>query len=164
MIMERILAAVTAKAAPIHAETADTAESAQSRWQRDPQPAADSRGKLMPPYGLRIDPQAPAEATSGVATCFPHIPRNPLPERMETGKAVPACTLEWLHEQGCNVLPDDVRFLESWLPRGSKRRNTILLAYVDTWLDAMKREPREHRKDNRGRFTANTRLREGKLE
>jgi hypothetical protein len=73
------------------------------------------------------------------------------------------CTLEWLRGQGCHVLPEDLRFIEPRLPRGSRRRNAALRAYVGTWRAAMEREPLEHRKDGRGRFAANTALLEGRL-
>lgn len=72
-------------------------------------------------------------------------------------------TLEWLRGQGCYVLPEDVSFIAAHLPRGTRGRNTTLRAYVTAWLDAMEREPLEHRRDNRGRLVANTALREGKL-
>lgn len=75
----------------------------------------------------------------------------------------PACNLAWLRAQGCAVLPADVTFIKQHLPRPPELRTTILRAYVTTWLEAMAREPLQQRRDNRGRFTANTLLREGKL-
>lgn len=72
-------------------------------------------------------------------------------------------TLEWLRGQGCAVDRLDLQFIERCLPSGTARRNATLRAYVRALNDAMDREPKPHRKDNRGRFTANTLLREGRL-
>ena len=98
-----------------------------------------------------------------MVTGFPHNPQNPQPGGNESDETGPACTLEWLRGQGCRVLPEDVAFIAALLPRGARRRNATLRAYVGAWLAAMEREALEHRKDNRGRLVANTALREGKL-
>lgn len=79
------------------------------------------------------------------------------------GQELPSLSLDWLRRQGCHALPDDLDFIRRFLPAAATGRAAILRAYVAAWLAAMEREPLPHRKENRGRFTANTRLREGKL-
>jgi len=163
VIMERMRAALTVTTAPTPADSADSAEKAQSRGLQSPQVPAGACGKPPAPCGIRTFPQAPADYTGPVVSCFPHNPQNPQPMLARSDETAPACTLEWLRGQGCNVLPEDVRFIEPRLPRGTRRRRAVLWAYVSAWLDAMERERLEHRRDNQGRLIANTRLREGRL-
>lgn len=99
--------------------------------------------------------QPPTSSTSELK-----IPECPDLQTDKTDET-PACTREWLQSQGCAVMAADVDFIRRHLPRD--RRAATLHAYVATWRAAMDREPLPHRKDNRGRFTANTALREGRL-
>jgi len=94
----------------------------------------------------------PFEGTPSGTSEKKRTPEPPLPT-----------TREWFLAQGCNVLLEDLHFIRARLPRGTRRRNAVLLAYVDTWADAASREPLEHRKEGRGRFAANTALLEGRL-
>lgn len=100
---------------------------------------------------------------SATFVSFDSSPLRAFEEKNSPTKSHTACTLAWLQSEGCNALPDDVAFLQAYLPRGLRRRKAVLLAYVTAWLAAMEREPLPHRRDNRGRFTANTLLREGRL-
>lgn len=67
---------------------------------------------------------------------------------------------EHFRAEGVNVLPDDLLFLRCCLPIKVGPRNTALDHYVSLWLEAMEREPVGHKKENAGRFAANTWLRE----
>lgn len=73
-------------------------------------------------------------------------------------------TREWLEAQGCrSVLPLDAAHIKKHLPVGTAARNRVLLAYVDTWLQAAEAEQKPHRRDNAGRRAANIGIREGTL-
>ena len=157
-------AKITCSALP-SAESAESAESEQWCGLQSPQPVAESCGKPADGDGIRNIPQASADAGAPINSSFPQNPHNPHGGASDSEIFSPAIpvTLEWLREQGCAVLPGDLELIKRCLPSGTVRRNAILWAYVRTWHAAMEQEPNLHRKDNRGRFTANTALREGKL-
>lgn len=73
-------------------------------------------------------------------------------------------TPEWFRAQGCEVLREDLVFIKGRLPTGTVKRNAMQRAYAACWLAAMDQEPLSHRKENAGRFAANTALREGLLQ
>lgn len=148
------------------ADSAEPAETQQTRALPGPQRPAESCGPDPQPGKVRKIPQqaadAPAQQPRGLQakSANPQNPQHIVGESSE----VPACTAEWLRAQGCAVLPADVAFIHRHLPRATHRRRAILCGYVACWLAAMERELLPHRKENRGRFTANTRLREGRLK
>ena len=69
----------------------------------------------------------------------------------------PAQVIDFL--TGCEVLPDDLPFLQKHLPRDRKRRLVALQQYKVLWEEAALAEPANHKKQNAGRFVANTWLR-----
>lgn len=59
----------------------------------------------------------------------------------------------------CELLPDDKDFLILRLPVEIETCRAILQAYKYQWLTGMEKEPVEHKKQNKGRYSANTWLR-----
>ena len=161
-VMDTIRAAVST---PAPAESAEPAENQQRRGLRNPQLLAETCGKPAGPARNPQNPQLPADSETLAPPDFPHNPQNPQNPQGYFGKKekTPAPTMEWLASQGCEALPGDIQFLRRMLPQATQRRNAILAAYVSAWLEAAQREPEQHRRQNKGRFTANTWLREGRL-
>lgn len=60
---------------------------------------------------------------------------------------------------GCQLLPDDIKFLYNRLPRIPRQRREILQRYWEEWMQGMDNEPVDHKKQNQGRFRANTWIR-----
>ena len=60
---------------------------------------------------------------------------------------------------GVELLPDDARDLLKLLPYHSKQRRHSLNQYLSIWQRAAEREPIEHKKQNAGRYAANSWLR-----
>lgn len=60
---------------------------------------------------------------------------------------------------GIELLPDDARYLLALLPCPRKRRLETLNQYLALWQQAAEQEPVGHKKQNAGRFAANTWLR-----
>ncbi len=65
-----------------------------------------------------------------------------------------------LQQQGIDVLYDDWLFLSARLPIADEICDQAVKAYISIWHRAMKEEPVAHKKQNVGRKTANTFLRE----
>ncbi|MAA86735.1 MAG: hypothetical protein CME39_03620 [Haliea sp.] len=65
--------------------------------------------------------------------------------------------IEVFTDQGVRVLPEDLAFIHRCLP--IKNRDAVIDQYVVVWLEGMKREPMRHKKDNAGRFAANSWIR-----
>ncbi len=61
---------------------------------------------------------------------------------------------------GCDVLPDDLPFLQKYLPKDRAQRLEVLQQYRLVWEEAAAAEPLPHKKQNRARKAANTWLRE----
>ena len=60
---------------------------------------------------------------------------------------------------GIELTYQDLAFIRATLPIEPGQRDTALATYKNMWLKAMDEEPQEHKKQNKGRFTANTWLR-----
>jgi len=82
------------------------------------------------------------------------IPPNP---PLTTSFVEPNIPLEGDHflSLGLEALPDDLRFLQQFLPKASKPRNKIIREYIGRWHQALKQESVGHRKQNAGRRAAN---------
>jgi len=68
---------------------------------------------------------------------------------------------KYCSEQGMELLPDDMSFLRRltrFTPESKIR--PILSKYVIIWTDEMAKESIEHKKQNTGRFAANSWIRE----
>lgn len=141
------------------AEAAEAAESQRSRGPGNPPTAAEKGGEITPAPAVRPNPPAGADCETRTDTAFPPNPPNPPGEMQEIEQPLPA-TREYLASLGLEVLPEDVAFLAWHLPRGTTARNQALREYAHRWRDAMDAEPAQHRKQNRGRFVANTWLQE----
>ena len=68
-------------------------------------------------------------------------------------------TMEYFRAQRVELLPEDLAFLRWYLPRAAPSRNDAIGRYIDTWLMAAAAEPVLHRKENAGRYAANSWLR-----
>ncbi len=73
-------------------------------------------------------------------------------------------TREYFADRGVHLLAEDLAFLRWHLPRATQSRNVAIGRYVKTWLHAAEAELVPHRKDNAGRFAANTWFREQDTE
>ena len=91
----------------------------------------------------------PPKAITDRKTASPAQNEKPLPVTMEHFRA-----------QGVELLANDLAFLLWHLPKGTAVRNNAINAYIKTWQAAMAGESMVHKKANRGRFAANTWLRE----
>lgn len=69
-------------------------------------------------------------------------------------------SIEALNFRGIEVTPDDLAFLRHRLPLTPDKRDALLGQYIEIWQRAMQGECAPHRKQNKGRFAANTWLRE----
>jgi hypothetical protein len=69
-------------------------------------------------------------------------------------------TMEYFRAQGLELLREDLAFLHWHLPKDTASRNKAVVQYIAIWLDAADSEPLDQKKANRGRFAANTWLRE----
>ena len=59
--------------------------------------------------------------------------------------------------EGCQLLRDDINFVRQRLNYVPKtQRRAFMLRYVALWLQAMDEEPIQHKKQNRGRYAANS--------
>lgn len=151
---------------PATADSADSAESQQWQGLRSPQVVAESCGMGAGAGGvgyklevIRNNPQLVAEAASRSTKAFPHNPHNPQGRRAEVEKPLPLAR-EWFAAQGVELLREDVEFLFRRLPKGTVARNAAIRQYIAQWMQAMDAEPLAQKKINRGRFAANSWLRE----
>ena len=97
--------------------------------------------------------------------------RNPLTDEqrefLKSNKAslLPVVKKLWKPAQiidfmtGCDVLPDDLPFLQKYLPKNRGQRLEALQQYRLVWEEAAAAEPRPHKQQNRGRRAANAWLR-----
>mgnify|MGYP003677197110 FL=1 len=136
------------------AETAEVAESQLSQALENPPPLAGSGGKEFAALKIRHNPPLLAEIESSAITGFPPNPPNSPAQAVIVEKAVPL-TREYFAAQGVELLREDMEFLFSTL-----MRNRAIRQYITLWVQAIDCEPVSHRKANRGRFAANTWLRE----
>ena len=65
---------------------------------------------------------------------------------------------------GCDVLPDDLPFLQQYLPSERGPRLVAMQEYRQIWEQAAAAEPLPQKKENAGRKAANTWLRSGNVE
>lgn len=68
--------------------------------------------------------------------------------------------IKQLQEYGLDVLHEDWLFLSAQLPVDDDECDEAVKSYIAVWLQAMKQEPLNHKKQNVGRRAANTFLRE----
>lgn len=94
---------------------------------------------------LRDSKSAEANATAPAPA---HKPEAPLP-----------ITCQAFKERGIDLLTEDRDFLRRYLPKATKRRRAIVCEYQRRWLEAMAKETKAHRRQNRGRLCANSWLR-----
>ena len=66
------------------------------------------------------------------------------------------CITKYCTSLGIELLSDDYRTLCSLLPARGSPRTAAPACYTAAWLMAMGREPTEHKRQNAGRFAANT--------
>ncbi|MCX2979747.1 hypothetical protein EYC98_02590 [Halieaceae bacterium IMCC14734] len=69
----------------------------------------------------------------------------------------PAQVIDFL--TGCEIVPEDARFILDHLPTDRRARIATLNNYRAVWIDASTNEPVPHKKENAGRLAANTWLR-----
>lgn len=140
-------------------ETADSAESAELCRLENPQPLAESCGKKLIPLEIRSNPQPCAESETYVITGFQAKSANPQnPQPLIAEQALPS-SIVYFESLGVNLLPDDLTFLRNRLPGDTNGRNVSVREYIRRWHEAMDAEPVNYRKDNAGRYAANTWLR-----
>jgi hypothetical protein len=64
---------------------------------------------------------------------------------------------DYAKNKGCALLKDDMAYLLRLLGHLSKpERSKILRKYIDVWVDAMAHCDDENKRQNQGRFAANT--------
>ena len=63
----------------------------------------------------------------------------------------------------CEPTRDDIEFLIKYLPNNPRARDQMLMDYRHIWIEAAKKEPVRHKRQNSGRFAANNWLRIAKL-
>tara|TARA_R110000772_G_scaffold48719_1_gene111167 strand:- start:2896 stop:3387 length:492 start_codon:yes stop_codon:yes gene_type:complete len=143
---------------PGEAEGAEGAERQHSQGLENPPTGAEKGGETTPAPAIRPNPPAGVESDTRTHTVFPPNPPNPPGAMQEIEQPLPA-TREYLASIGLEALLEDVAFLTWHLPRSTTARNQALRDYVHYWREAMDTEPARHRKQNRGRFAANTWLR-----
>jgi hypothetical protein len=68
------------------------------------------------------------------------------------------------NNDGLELTHDDLIFLRHHLPFDPSHRDAALARYREIWHEAMTEEPAGHRKQNKGRFVANTWLRTTNLK
>lgn len=111
---------------------------------------------VTPPQWAGVTPKpAPALAVTRVTPVTP-------PEtiaKAETEEPAPI-TREHFAGLGVHLLADDLAFLRWHLPRATAASNAAVREYLRRWYDAMDGEPIEYRKDNAGRRSANSWLRQ----
>jgi hypothetical protein len=71
-------------------------------------------------------------------------------------------SIDTFKQAGLELTRQDLAFLSCYLPFEPNKRSMTLKEYRAIWLDAMAHESMLHRQQNRGRFAANTWLRERK--
>ena len=145
---------------PAPAETADSAENPQRFGLETPQIPAESCGKV-PTTEIRSNPQPLAESEAPVIAKFQEKSANPqnpqsLPEITEPALPI---TTDCFVGLGMNLLAEDLTFLRKRLPVATQDRNAAVREYVRRWYEGMGAEPAEYRKDNAGRWAANSWLR-----
>ncbi|WP_374962920.1 hypothetical protein [Spongiibacter tropicus] len=120
-----------------------------------------------------VNPQLSAKIRSRPQTAeIQPSPRNPgLSEgnhykiRKSAKSATPPVfelSIEAFNRDGIEITPDDLAFLRQRLPLTPVKRDALLAQYRETWQQAMQNENAPHRKQNKGRFAANTWLRNQK--
>jgi len=162
MNLADILLPKTQNNRPPATDCADCAESQQQQGLQSPQAVAESCGKALALAVIRNNPQAVAESAGSAALAFPHNPQNPQARTAEIEKPLPL-TREYFASQGVDLLRDDLAFLFQRLPKGTTARNKAIATYIETWRTEMCSEPLSHKQANRGRFAANSWLRECKI-
>ncbi len=140
------------------AERAEQAESQQLQGVQSPPHEAEKGGNDVIFHVIRPNPPAEAEATGQASADAPPNPPFPPAYAIEIEKPLPV-TVDYFYTQGMKLTPDDLAFIARNLPQGTARRNALIRGYVEQWQSASKREARPHRRQNRGRLTANTWLR-----
>jgi len=60
---------------------------------------------------------------------------------------------------GIELLKEDRKFVNGFLKGNRKNKVELVAAYIEVWLAEMEKEPVSYRKQNVGRFAANTWLR-----
>lgn len=88
---------------------------------------------------------------------------QPIPDTSTQSPSAPASPAPLEALEGLPLLPDDKAFLLDLLSDKSlPAQQRLLDSYRDVWIGASTEEPTPHRKDNRGRRTANSWIRHGK--
>jgi hypothetical protein len=141
------------------AESADCAESQSGQGLLSPQVLAETCGKRAELGVVRSNPLVAADSTGQATIQSPHNPHNPHHTAVEIEKPLPV-TVEYFSAQGVELLREDLAFLLWLLPKGTASRNKVIREYILIWLEVVDSEPLSHKKANRGRFAANTWLRE----
>lgn len=78
--------------------------------------------------------------------------------------AIVELSINAFNNDGLELTHDDLIFLRHHLPFDPSHRDAALARYREIWHEAMTEEPAEHRKQNKGRFVANTWLRTTNLK
>lgn len=141
------------------AEWSEGAESQQPWGLRSPPAEAEKGGETAAAVAIRPNPPGGADSETPVVTTFPPNPPNPHGVVLKIEEPLPV-TREHLKSLELEPLPEDVAFLAWHLPKCTTARNQAIREYVSRWREAMAAEPLDHCKQNRGRFAANTWLRE----
>lgn len=68
-------------------------------------------------------------------------------------------SIKTFNRHGIEISPEDLALLRQRLPFEPRRRDATLAHYRIIWHEAMEAEAVPHKKQNKGRFTANTWLR-----
>lgn len=97
--------------------------------------------------------------TLAVTRVTPLTPEKTAPEDCAAEPALPITRLYFIG-LGIDVLPEDIAHLRWFLPKDGPEHNVAVREYVERWQAARDAEPAEQKKQNRGRFAANTWLRE----
>jgi hypothetical protein len=120
---------------------------------------------ITPPKSDGVTPEAvPLQAATPVTPVTLVTPAIGIVERKtaspaQSEKPLPV-TMEHFRAQGVELLREDLAFLCWHLPKDTASRNRAIDQYGAIWRDAADRESLGHKKASRGRFAANTWLRE----
>jgi hypothetical protein len=117
---------------------------------------------ITPPKSDGVTPEAvPLLAATPVTLVTPPkaIADRKTASSAQSEKSLPV-TMEHFRAQGVELLREDLAFLCWHLPKDTASRNRAIDQYIATWRDAADSESLGHKKANRGRFAANTWLRE----
>lgn len=64
---------------------------------------------------------------------------------------------DYCAQNNIQLLPDDLTFLRKQLKRiPNNQRKHIVRQYTQQWIEGMQQEPCEYKKQNKGRFKANS--------